>query len=547
MTTSSDSHIKQSSSPLLNAFCARDSQKKLTCSIIEITTVSGGTATVVLSRSDASTPLRLRNALMDAGIPHLSPKDWKPIHESVVSAPMSENAQVVTRAGWHGRQFVRPDGRIFGRGTKLILHPDYQMPTDAITSGKLNRWKHGVATPARFSSSIAFSIGVGFAACLLGRVPNVKSGIFHLFGPSSQGKTTAIRVANSVSFNGNAYETWDKTQASHEESLSQYCCALTTIDEIERIVANPSDVVRIVRNMGFVIEGERGRGRSRVYASDGIASWRSLAISTGECSIASLAERAAFTRTEGDLVRLIDIPVVVANGNGMFDLLPPDESSAPLRDQMERTAGRHYGVAAEEFISRFINDDEGSLHHVRRWMEAFHSHVTTRRSDPWEDRFCSRFSFVYAATRLAAKFEILPWDKTFIQNVVLRHYQEARKAVSQSRPNVDELISQIGSKLAETDRFIWDRDIDSTTNLDELDGFMRAATDGDLVYHVKTASMSRWFKPGASLEDIGRRLLAQGVLLTDDRGLPTKQVSIKGVAGKLRYYCFSQRRLLAQD
>lgn len=547
MTNSSDSHIEQSPCPLLNVYCARDSRKNLTCSIIEISTVSGGTATVVLPRSDASTPPRLRNALMDAGIPHLSTEDWKLIHKRVSSAPMSENAQVVTHAGWHGRQFVRPDGRIFGRGTKLILHPDYQMPTDAITSGKLNRWKEGIATPAKFSSSIAFSIGVGFAACLLGRLPNIKSGIFHLFGPSSQGKTTAVRVANSVSLNGDAYETWDRTQSSYEESLAQYCCALTTIDEIERIVASPSDVIRIVRNIGFVIEGERGRGRSRVYAPGGTASWRSLAISTGECSIASLAERAAFTRTEGDLVRLIDIPVVVANGNGMFDLLPPDKSSAPLRDQMERTAGRHYGVAAEEFISLFIKDEEEHLRDIKRWMEAFHACVSTTSSDPWESRFCSRFSLVYAATRLASKLGILQWSKKFILSVVLRHYQAARKVTSSSRPNVDELVAQIASKLAKTDRFIWDRDIDSTTNLDELDGFMRAGSDDDLVYHVKPASMRQWFGPGTILEDVGKRLLAHGALLTDDRRLPTKQVSIRGVPGKPRYYCFSQRRLLAQD
>lgn len=547
MAKSSDSDIDRDTSPFLNIFCARDSRKNLTYTVIEFSTVGGDTATVVLPRSDAYTLTSLRSALVDAGIPYFSPKEWTRFHRVVSSAQMNEHAQVVTRAGWHGRQFVRPDGRILGHGTKLILHPDYRLPTNAITRGKLDRWKDGIAVPARFASSIAFSIGVGFAACLLGRVSEVKSGIFHLYGPSSQGKTTAIRVANSVSLNGDAYETWDKTQASHEESLSQCCCALTTIDEIERIVGTPGEVLKSARKMAFVFESERGRHRSKVYAPGGMASWFSLAISTGECSIASLAERAASARTAGDLVRLIDVPVAVSAGKGMFDLLSADAPSAPLRDQMERAAGRHYGVAAEEFISLFIKDDEEHLRDIKRWMKAFHAHVTSTWDDTWEDRFCSRFSFVYAATRLAAKLGILAWDKSFIMSIVLRHYQAARKVASLSRPNIDELISLIASKLAETDRFIWDYDIDTTTNFDELDGFMRATSDDDLVYHVKPASMRRWFGPGASLEEVGKRLVARGVLLTDDRGLPTKQVSIRGVVGKPRYYCFSQRRLLRQD
>lgn len=542
MTNTSTSNTNLAPSSIRRVFCARDTSHGSTFTVVELFTTDGKRTTVVLPRGEASNKSKLRTALMDAGIPHQTTQQWNLICQQIWSAPVSENAQVVSKTGWHGRQFVRPDGRVLGDGNKLVLHPNCRLPTSAVRNGNLDGWANSIAAPARSASSIAFTIGVAFAACLLGRVPGVQSGIFHLFGHSSQGKTTGVRAANSVSFNGNAYETWDKTGASYEERLAQRSGSLSTIDEIERVTGTPSEVFRIVRQIAFLIEGARGRSRSRTYAPQGDATWLSLAISTGEYSITSLAERAALPRTLGDIVRLIDVPAVIVDGKGLFDRLTPNTSSALLRDQIEQASAQHYGVAAEEFISRFITDDERHLHHINRWMEAFQDNALSH-PDGWETRFSSRFAFVYAATRLAAKFEILPWDKDFILSVVLGHYTAARKVISTNRVGYDELVSHIISKLGDSDRFAWDYDVEPSMDLADYDGFMRNIDD-DLVYLVKPDSMRRWFGASMGLEDIGRRLLTLGILLTDDRGLPTKQVSIRGIPGKPRYYCFPQLRLL---
>src|SRR4051794_8396471 len=80
-----------------------------------------------------------------------------------------------------------------------------------------------------------------------------------------------------------------------------------------------------------------GRRRSAVYTGGtGSATWRALALSTGESGIAELAAEGTAERLKGEEVRLIDVPVKACRDRGIFASLPEGvATSAELVARLE--------------------------------------------------------------------------------------------------------------------------------------------------------------------------------------------------------------------
>jgi putative DNA primase/helicase len=92
---------------------------------------------------------------------------------------------------------VLPD-RAYGpsNGEQVLLQTTGAAP-ELKAAGTLDGWRSEISTPARGNSRLMLAIGTALAGPLL-YLLGEESGGFHLFGPSSIGKTTAAHVARSV-------------------------------------------------------------------------------------------------------------------------------------------------------------------------------------------------------------------------------------------------------------------------------------------------------------------------------------------------------------
>ncbi len=69
-----------------------------------------------------------------------------------------------------------------------------------------------------------------------------------------------------------------------------------------------------------------------------------------------------------------------------------------------------------------------------------------------------------------------------------------------------------------------------------------------MYYAIKPAALKRWVGKNVDLAVLGKKLLDDGLLITESarNDLATKQVKIRGIAGRLRYYCISEKPLLSR-
>ena len=261
--------------------------------------------------------------------------------------------RTVRRTGWYdaapsGAAFVYA-GRVFGRvpGETLMLDID-PPPKVYRPRGTLDGWRNGVAAPAGGNSRMVFAIAFGFAAPLLA-LTGEEGGCVHLRGGSSQGKTTAAKIAASLygaPTGPRAYiRKWRATDNGLEGiALEHSDCALV-MDEIGQ--ADP----KVVGPAAYMLADGQGKGRSR--ASGGlreVATWRVLVLSTGEVNLSDYAARAAYVVKPGQEVRFLDLPIDAGAGFGGFETPTSKEDADVLAKALEAGAVAHHGTAAPAFI-----------------------------------------------------------------------------------------------------------------------------------------------------------------------------------------------------
>jgi hypothetical protein len=241
--------------------------------------------------------VELRAHLLDGGL-FLGPgrKAREGLMTYLGAASPGRFVRVVSRLGWHdtpaGRVFVLPDRALGTRdGHEVILQterPDAIPPLRQ--AGTLDQWKAEIAARAVGNSRLKFAIAASLAAPLLGLL-DCEGGGFHLRGPSSIGKSTALHVAGSVWGGGGLrgwVRSWRTTDNALEAVAAAHCDLLLCLDEMSE--AAPEAVAACAYALA------NGAGKARA-ARDGsarrVAEWRLLFLSTGE---EGLADRLAEAR-----------------------------------------------------------------------------------------------------------------------------------------------------------------------------------------------------------------------------------------------------------
>jgi uncharacterized protein (DUF927 family) len=333
--------------------------------------------------------------------------------EYLAAVDAKERVTTARRIGWlevGGRRvFVLPD-EIIGGGAqeRIILAEGIGAPYGR--RGTLEDWRKAVATPAGDHLMLRLSLSTALAGPLL-LLGGFESGVVHLYGSSTVGKTTALRVGASVwgsGADGEYVRTWRSTANALEAVLASACDTFLPLDEIGQADG------REIGSALYMVASGSGKSRLRRDASLRPShKWRTLILSSGETPIeARLNEerRGPARAYAGHLVRAVDIKVERALG--VFDLAYVDFDPKALADQMKRASSSVYGTAGPEFVRQLIERQiTGEV--VRSRVANFVEKALAGVAD-WHGqaaRAAERFGLIATAGELAVEFSLVGWDE----------------------------------------------------------------------------------------------------------------------------------------
>lgn len=305
---------------------------------------------------------------------------------------------ITDRAGWHSSVYLLPNGEAIHSGQeapRIIYHGDTSQARAYTPSGTLAQWQAEIARYAAGNSRLCLALGTAFAAPLLSLLGE-ESGGFHIYGDSSDGKTTAAHAALSVwGRPSESIMTWQGTALAFNNTATARNDGLLVSDEISQ--AAPQVIGKTVYSIMNGINKAQG-------AKDGgnraLSRWRVLMLSTGEKTPHHILQQSRDWNA-GQAARLPAIPA--AARYGIYDTLHGFSDGALLSEHLKEAAGQHHSEAGRAFI-RLIDPSTPAAAQER--MAAFLSSLPDLSGQA--RRVARRFALCAAAIELAAPVTGLP-------------------------------------------------------------------------------------------------------------------------------------------
>jgi len=327
----------------------------------------------------------------------------------LAGASVGRRITTVSRTGWHriGTHdvFVLPQETIGPRGAEsVILDGAPAGPYE--TRGLLADWQRSVAEPAGEHALGVLALSASVAGSLL-HLAGQEGGGINLWGPSSLGKSTLLKIAASVWGRGGSpgfVRAWRATSNGLEGAAASSSDTLLVLDELGVVEA---------REAATAIYGlANGSGKARASRNGDLRepkTWRLFTLSSGELPIEmKLNEDRGRRAMAGQLVRLLDIPVDRGMGFGAFDNGGPDADAAAVSKMLTAAALDNFGTAGPEFVRRLIGEGVG-CDLIRTLATETARTFAPPRSDGQIDRAAQRLALVAVAGELGIELGIFPW------------------------------------------------------------------------------------------------------------------------------------------
>ena len=280
--------------------------------------------------------------------------------------------QLAKTAGWHGGAYILPSGEVLGDAENLHYHGDTSQGADYQPRGSLADWQ-ALARLAQGNSRLCLALGCAFAAPLLHLLDH-ESGGFHLYGDSSDGKTTAALFALTVWGNPKGLKlTWEGTAHGFSNTAAARNDGLLVLDEIGQASARTAaQTAYAVLNGTGKIQGAKDGGNREIQR------WRIMLFSTGEKTLDG------YLKTEG-------------KDMGIYDTLHGFAGGAELSEHLTSEGAKHHGTAGRAYIAHLATID--AVGEARKHIDTFIAALPKQEGQA--RRVAMRFAIVAAALELA--------------------------------------------------------------------------------------------------------------------------------------------------
>lgn len=345
----------------------------------------------------------IRERLLDKGLSIASTAKARNLFNDYLnSANPDERATSVNQTGWYKNAFVLPEELIGGTDP---IYFQTERPIDFYSEqGTLDEWRDTVSKYCIGNNKLLFAVSLAFAAPLLAPLA-VENGGFHIFGPSSCGKSTALRVAASVYGGPDYITTWRATDNGLEGTAAAHNDTLLIMDEMGQVSPNiVGDVVYMLANGEGKSRADR-RGNARRTKR-----WRIAILSSGEIDLDEHLLAAGRQAKAGQEVRLIGIPAVSRNAQyGVFEDIHGLPNGAEFSKYLCQAASSTYGTPFKAYIAKIAPNIDA----IRtQWVKFVHDSdwFIPADSDGQVRRAKHRFLLVAFAGELATEYGITGWN-----------------------------------------------------------------------------------------------------------------------------------------
>lgn len=317
--------------------------------------------------------------------------------------PIEQRFRCVDRAGWHGYCFATPN-KTYGNSEdeELLFHSDNKSPYTV--SGTFEEWQelsqliepHALAVLAfacAFSGQLVLPLGA-------------ESGGFHIYGSSTDGKSTITKAACSVWGNPkHISKSWRTTDNALENEAELRNDSFLNLDELRQAV--PKAVSDIV----YMLTGGQGKARSTKSGKNRDAKQFSLMYtSTGEVTLEEHLRRGNIELDAGLLLRFAHIPSDAGKGYGVFDCINYGTAPQDIGNRINELASQHYGHAGVKWLEYLTSDKDAVMLKAQELLDSFiEQHTQTKNGQA--NRVLRRFALVAVAGELATLAGITSWQQ----------------------------------------------------------------------------------------------------------------------------------------
>nr|WP_285801299.1 MULTISPECIES: DUF927 domain-containing protein [unclassified Exiguobacterium] len=240
----------------------------------------------------------------------------------------------------HSKEYERtPEGTVFIRESKVSNNYEVAVKPKGDVETLITR-----LGPLLKHNEVKFALAIGFSSVLHGYLklfkPDLLNYIIHFHGNSSTGKTTAARLAVSVS--GNPFESplkasWNWTLNALLKVIENNYGLAVLFDESSMASRDASE---------FIYQFSDGEERGRLNRSAGQrerSNFATICVSTGEQSLKNLDRRGRNVQNAGLSVRAIEVTDVA--------FMPSRE----VAESIAQLVQQHHGLLGPIFAEKLLN------------------------------------------------------------------------------------------------------------------------------------------------------------------------------------------------
>ena len=317
--------------------------------------------------------------------------------------PIEQRFRCVDRAGWHGYCFATPN-KTYGNSEdeELLFHSDSKSPYTV--SGTFEEWQE----LSQLIESHALAV-LAFSCAFSGQLVlplGAESGGFHIYGSSTDGKSTITKASCSVWGNPkHISKSWRTTDNALENEAELRNDSFLNLDELRQAV--PKAVSDIV----YMLTGGQGKARSTKAGKNRDAKQFSLMYtSTGEVTLEEHLRRGSIELDAGLLLRFAHIPSDAGKGYGVFDCINYGTAPQDIGNRINELASQHYGHAGIKWLEYLTHDKDKVMEKAQALLDSFveqHSQIKNGQAS----RVLRRFALVATAGELATQAGITGWQQ----------------------------------------------------------------------------------------------------------------------------------------
>jgi hypothetical protein len=525
----------------------------------------GGMDFVMVDSDLAENAEKVRQALKKKGAQLTGPKAKQLKTVNTLLANIEPNTrQLAMKPGFRGAGFVLGETMLGAAKDTYVYRAIAGKPDIGQHAGSRDGWNNEVAPLVAQSSFATVAVFIALAAPLVtyvnqhllnttGLSPILsETAVMNFSGDSRVGKTTLSRVAAGISGSPDAIFKWDFSRAGLEVLAEKRNDLVMVLDDIEKFVEIEMTLKNAMRLVGQVIPSGQSKALSDVARDNGSPErrWTTFGISSSPLPLDVLAERMRWTRTLGEKVRFIDVPLPKGVDAGIFDRLPDDTedqvaAGTALITDLERGVALHFGHIMQAWIEYLLAENRALQ--IQEYTKRFVVKVAADGTG-YDKCYAEKFGILYAAGKLATEAGILLLPEDLPWKAVRCCYRLALASAAPAEVRAAEKIELLIRLFDQKKRFPKIATVGSqiVTYCSRTLG-VRTVVNGKPVCAMRTEEL-RAFAGSALVAKAMRSQMAPAGVLMDGQGSSgASQVGIKikvaGKTSKPRFWVMNEKKL----